>query len=495
MADETLTQALAMARLPRPMGFNPFTRASDLTQHPRESLLAMVLDAYAGKRWQFFEHMPSEAGDSKKTGEGRERPGRIDINNLRQWIDTLSNTYGGNPVRVFKVDGKRVEAKDDPVIEAISDAYRACELDRVLESVDVDLNLMGNEVLRPLYDEDAKELVIHRFQAPCVRVVQNKINARNPLATVLTGVERDDSGRETVRAEVFTPTKFVSMVGGQPVKTEDLTAPVPLVHCFNRLPDNMSRYWVACLGPALAHMDIVLNNDLIGPLGYTTVMQGFAQAVIYGAGDATPAIGPGRIVQFSGQTDLRQGLEYITPNAPLTEVLDVVKQMVSMIRAAHGLPEGLLDVKTDATGAAIVQANAPLTEMREKRGKVFRRIERDLLRAAITVLAGRDKRIPAGTDATRYDVSVHYSVGATGRSVQDQNAREEFLLGKGIMTVGDIAVREFPERWDSAADADKEISARGAEMQTDPEAAPEAEPGREQEDDGEEPEEESKDDA
>ena len=464
MPDEILTQAIALASQARPLGFNPFTRSSDLSAQPRESLLAMVLDAYNGKRWQFFEKMPSEAGDDAKRGEGRERPGRVDINNLRQWIDTLSNTYGGQPVRVFKRGTERVDGKTDPVIEAVSEAYKQAEVNRVLESVDVDLNLLGNEVLRPLYDEAAKELVIHRFQSPCVRVVPNKLNARNPLATVLTGVDRDENGQEHIRAEVFTPTKFVSIVDGQQVSEEALAEPVPMVHCFNRLPDNLTRYWSPCIGPALAHMDIVLNNDLIGPMGYTTVMQGFAQAVVFGVDpQASVAVGPGRQVQFSGDPERRQGLEYVTPNAPILDVLEIVKQMVSMIRAAHGIPEGLLDVKTDATGAALVQANAPLAEMRERRGKVFHRIERDLLRATIRVLAGRDKRVPVGTDADQYDVSVHYSVGATQRSVADQNAREKFLLGLGVLTAGDIAVREFPERWDDADAANKEIEVRAAE--------------------------------
>lgn len=149
----------------------------------------------------------------------------------------------------------------------------------------------------------------------------------------------------------------------------------------------------------------------------------------------------------------------------------MMKEMVAMIRAAHGIPEGLLDVKTDSSGAAIVQAAAPLAEMREKRGKIFSRIERDLLRATIRVLAGRDKRVPLGIDATQYDVSVHYADAASSLTIDDKIKREQFLLQEGILTPGDIAVREFPDRWDDADAANEEIKGRKEEQRAENEAA------------------------
>lgn len=463
---ETLDKAIALASKPRTMGVQPFQRNSDITSYDREPLLAATLDAYQGKRWQFFQQMPGEMKANYQTGEGLERPGHIDVNNLRQWIDTLSNTYGADVSRTFKKDGKRTESKDNPVIEAVIERYKEAEVDRILEHTDADLNLLGNVVLRPIFDEANKELLIHRYQSPSVRVVQNKLNARQPDATILLGVDVDDDNHLHSQAEIWTGTEFVEYRDKTEVARTKLDAPPPLVHCFNRVPDNLTRYWAPCIGPALAHMDLVLNNDLLGPLGYTAVMQGYAQAVIFGVDPSSKyTVGPGRIIQFSGDPDRRQDFQFVTPQAPIPDVLEVLKQMVSMIRAAHGIPEGLLDVKTDATGAAIVQANGPLTEMREKRGKIFRRIERDLLRHTIRVLAGRDERIPLGTDADAYDVSVRYGNPATAMSVADRNEREKHLLEIGVLTAGDIAVQEFPDRWDDADEANDAIKERVAEKQ------------------------------
>lgn len=473
---KVLDRALALAKQQPVLGFNPFRRGSDLTAYDREGLLASTLDAYNGRRFKFFQAMPGEQIANAETGEGSERPGRIDVNNLRSWIDTLSNTYGSDVQRTFRRDGKRVEPKDDPIIEAVVERYNDAEINRVMEDVDAGLNLLGNQTLRPIFDEAHGELVIHRYNAPMVRVIQNPINARWPEATILLGIERDDEGNEHTRAEVWTADRFVELYDTKPIKDERLEGPSPLVHCFNRVPSNLSRYWCPCVGPALAHIDMVLNNDLLGPLGYTGVMQGFAQAVVHGldpSGKVT--IGPGRVMQFSGNPDIRQDFEFKQPQAPITDVLELIRLMISMVNKAHGIPEGLFDVKTDATGAAIVQAAAPLAEMREKRSKVFKRPERDLLRATIRALAGRDKRVPLGTDADIYDVSVRYGKAATSQSVDDRNKREQFLIDLGVLTPGDIAVQEFPDRWDDAEDANEEIAERKAAKQEEDNAQMETE--------------------
>jgi hypothetical protein len=86
-----------------------------------------------------------------------------------------------------------------------------------------------------------------------VRVIQNPINARWPEATILLGIERDDEGNEHTRAEVWTADRFVELYDTKPIKDERLEGPSPLVHCFNRVPSNLSRYWCPCVGPALTH--------------------------------------------------------------------------------------------------------------------------------------------------------------------------------------------------------------------------------------------------
>lgn len=468
-----IDDALALARRSRALGLNPFRRSMQGQPVDREALLRATLDVYLGRTGMYFEPLPGEANDNEKLGEGRSRPGRLDITRLRGWIDTLSNTYGGAPVRQWFVDGERVD-EDDPVIAAVVEAYNLAEIDRVFEDVDAQMNLLGNVVLRPIFDEDVGELVVHQYRAPSVRVLDNRLNPRYPQATVLTATVARDGGRDEVHAEIWMDGQYLRLVEGEVVERASIPA-LPLVHCFNRLPNNLTGYWSSSIGPALAHVDRVLSNDYIGPLGYTAAMQGFSQAVIYGLdpGQAV-TVGPGRVLKMSGDPDRRQGLEYVQPNAPINDLSELVEAMVRMIEQAHGIPAGLLDVDVSSSGAAIVQANAPLAEMRERRGKVFRRIETDLLRKTIGVLAGRDSRVPVGVDPDRYDVSVAYAEAQTAVSVNDRNAREKFLLDIGVLTIGDIAVQEFPDRWDSPQQANEELQGSAVkQLPTAPEVAEE----------------------
>ena len=196
-------------------------------------------------------------------------------------------------------------------------------------------------------------------------------------------------------------------------------------------------------------------------------MQGFGVAQIFGqnAGEDLK-IGPARVVKFSGDTDRRQGIEFASPNAPLLDRVEVVKALVESIRQAYGIPASMLDVSTDASGAAIVQANGPLAEIRRDRAKVFRRIETDLLRATLMVLSGNG--ITGDTKPADWDVSVSYGKPQASASVQDRIAQEKHDLEIGLITPAELLMQRKPDSFDTVEEADEYLRARMVAVGVDP---------------------------
>lgn len=470
-------RALDEAKRGHSFAYNPFRRIDLGRVHSREAYLHAVVRVLSGDTYDFFEPMPGEPESDTKNGAGRGRPGRIEVNHAYEWLNTLAATYSTAPTRTFFVDGAPVDPAEDPVIQAVVTAYGDSEIDRVLELVDFWLLAVGNVVARPLWDEDHGELVVHLYRSPQVRIVANDINPRRPWATILSGFTQSAPegavilGQQLTRQEIFLPGEFIGLEGGREVESANV-AP-PLVHCFNQYPTNLRGYWTPCVGPALVHIDRIINNDLLGTMGYNVVMQGFSQAVAYGL-DPTQAVtlGPGRVLSFSGSPDRKEGLEYVAPNAPMLDASEVIDRMLSYVRRAHGIPDALLSANTDASGAAIVQANAPLAEYRSRRGKVFSRIERDMLRAAIAVMAGRADGVPAGIDPMRYDVSASFETPAGSLTVADKIARQKHLLELGVLTIGDIAVAEMPGKWTSAEEAEAALEEREQAKLQEPKPAP-----------------------
>lgn len=388
--------------------------------------------------------------------------GVMPINHLPRWLDLWSALYCEEPSRTFFHKGERVK-EDSPLfatVEAVQENYRAASVDSVLRKVDALLRLVGNVVLIPHWDALNSEMVIHQYLSYRLRVVRNAANPARPLATIISGRTIGEMDQKPVDiAQVWLAEgRYLSMVDGV-VKVDESPVSVPLVHCFDTLPDNESGYFVDCPGPALADLAVRIINDGYSDLNFTSLMQGFGVAQIFGqnAGEDLK-IGPARVVKFSGDTDRRQGIEFASPNAPLLDRVEVVKALVESIRQAYGIPASMLDVSTDASGAAIVQANGPLAEIRRDRAKVFRRIETDLLRATLMVLSGNG--ITGDTKPADWDVSVSYGKPQASASVQDRIAQEKHDLEIGLITPAELLMQRKPDSFDTVEEADEYLRAR-----------------------------------
>lgn len=471
------TRAMSLAKIERGLAAErPFARQNDTKRWAyhdiavREMLLLAVKDVYEACWEEHYDPLPGQDNT-----EARQAPGQMRLQYAAKWTRTLATTYKDEPERVFYYKGERLD-EDDPRVEALQKAYRDAMVNERLEVTDYDLRQFGNETWAIYYDEDFGKWSIHRYPSYAVRVVENELTPRCPWATVLVGEQhhRDDSGRasKTKKAQIWVPPtrneagQFINLVDNNITDAGPLvTQRPPLIHFADCPQDNMTRFYVNALGLQLARLNVAVNEDYLNPLGYTTLMQGFAQMVLTGAGkDAKIEIGPGRAIKLNptGDADWQGGVEFAQPNAPLTEIVDVMQSVIAEIRQVHDIPAEELDVQTDSSGAAIVQAKAPLAERRKARFKIFREPENEIMRTFIDV--GRSYGVTGfegfgSHDLEDYEVSVGFGPPEISQNTQDRIAQEKHDLSLGIITEGDILMRRYPDRFDSAEEAQEFIDA------------------------------------
>lgn len=450
-------QAITLAKADRGQQAHPFSRRSNgrwafFDDQQREAVLRAVHDIY---NYNFALHSDPMPAERKRPEEYQDRPGRLSINHLRRWLEVWAVTYASEPTRVFYRDRERVDASDG-VVAALQELYRDADVDCILSDVDKDLYLYANEILRPYWDEDHQELVVHCHKAFDARVVPNRQNPAKPWATVLLGDElelgKDGAYERIPCAEIWLPNEFIYTRGSTIEEREALESPPPLVHCFNGNPNLRSGYWLEACGVPLAALTVRLSEDGYGPFFEALLMQAIGTLQVFGAVQGNIEMGPKRAMHFP-DPDSGARAEYIQSGADLMGFQDGLKFLTDTIRESFGIPQSMLDVQTDASGAAIVQANGPVAEIRKARAKVFRNIERDLLRAILYVTRGRVDGIPADVDPMAWDVSVFYEEPQASASVQDQIALEVHDIDLGITTPAEVLMRRRPDAFDTIEDA------------------------------------------
>lgn len=478
---DTLVRAQALATLPKAAGFSaPFARDHNRNQWTyadmgvREALLDCVRDILTGRWYQHIDPMPGNT-----LGEALVMPGQLRLQYLDHWLNTLCTTYKDEPTRRIMRDGEPLD-EDDPLVVAINEAYDQMAVNVAMQQADKFAMAYGNVVQRVFWDEDFERWVLHQYTSQNVRVVENDNNPAMPWATVLCGMvlESNPDGRSASKpvAEIWMqPTgseagAFMRVSPGVASKVEPIaTERPPLVHIFNAPPTNQTRYHIEGPGVALAQLNVAINEDYLCRLGYTTLMQAHGQLVLTNPGQqANIQIGPGRAITLTGDPETLPRAEFINPGADLATFIEVIRAVMHEIQAVHGIPAQELDVQTDSSGAAIVQAKAPLAERRQARMKMFREPERQLLRAVIDMgkTHGVEGFEGAG-DPADYDVSVKFGDTQTSVSVADKIALEKHDLSLGLVTRGELLMRRYPDRFASVAEADKWLAENAAKLEAD----------------------------
>ena len=460
-----LEEITTLATLARALPGNSFHRRqlgdyqrNNLVQ--REAIITSVLEIFEGNTWKYVDPMPSES-----IGEARSRVGRYERRLLFSFMNTWNTLYTQEPNRVFKYDGERLGPDNKPeVLELLQEEYRKASVDDVMEQSDTLLRLTGNVALRPWYDANNKELVIHMYSGNNIRVVNNSDNPRKPLAIALVGNASivDSKGTSIAQhsAEFFTDTE-AGVVKGEESKVEPLeTKRIPVALGWDRFPTNKTGFYVNAPGIPLAAIDRLMANDFTSQLGFITLMQGFGIPVAWGLKPGTELrIGPDKFIEFDGDPDVKEDFEFKNPNAPLEEMSEVLNKLIDWTREDYGIPKTMLDASTSPSGASQVEANAPVEMMRQKRAKRMRPLESNTVLAIADVLIASGV-LAKGLDPKLFSVSVSYPAPRIAKDTSDQIAEDRFDLGLGLITPGEIFMRKNPDKFDSVEEADEFIRQR-----------------------------------
>lgn len=466
---EVFTKAEALAKLPRNMASTPFARNADSNLWyfadiaTREQNLLAVQEIYEGN---FTDHVDPFPGETFR--EAQDRPGQFRLQSLKAWIERRNTSYDEEPSRRFYRDGKPLE-DDDPIVEAITELYRACNVNEHLKQCERELELYGNVVLLASYDPDFREPLLDRYISPRVRVVENSRNPKRPYATILTGsdIERDRQMRARMYAiadAYVTPIEGVQagafrMFGPNREMADwaPLATPfAPIVHCFDSVPTTASGYYIDPLGAVLAKLNVCINEDFYSRFGYTVLMQSHGQMVIHGHDDANPiTIGPGRAIKFSGMPEIRQEVSFATPNADLMNMRESIQFLIRELRETYNIPPSEVDIGQDASGRSRIEARAATAATRKAKHAKMRQIESDLLRTMLMVQLAFNPAFPNIGDPRLYDVTVNFAEPAVSLSVQDQVLMETHELSNGLRGKGELVMKRHPDRFDSEEEAEK----------------------------------------
>lgn len=459
----------SLAKIERALPANPFFRRNFggwvmRSMQRREMFLTAVLEIFEGNTMEFVDPMPSET-----VSQARERVGRFERRLLASFMNKWNTLYTQEPTRVFMYDGERLESGDDR-LEVLQEEYRNSGVDDIMEQSDTLLRLTGNVALRPWYDADNKQLVIHLYSGNSIRVLENRNNPQVPRAVALVGsfrLEESDGGAiNQHNAEFFTPDEMGTVVGGKIHLDKLETRAIPIAYGWDKRPTNKTGFFVPSPGLPLAGLDRLLASDFTSQLGFITLMQGFGIPVVWGLKAGTELrIGPDRTIEFDGDPDRKEDFEFKNPNAPLEEIRDIINQLVVWTQEDYDIPKSMLDISMAPSGVAQVEAMAPIGTLRLKRTKQMRPLESRTVKRIADVLIASN-RLSQSLDPELFEVSVTYPEPEITKTTTDQIAQDRFDLEIGIITRAEIFMRDNPDRFDSEDEAEQFLRTRGAMLES-----------------------------
>lgn len=477
LEEQVTTLATAGRAIPK----NPFGRAPETNRvtyadmQVREGNLLAVLEVYDQKLGLHAELF--EGQQDSGTIETDDCLGRIDITYLNTYADKLAGLYAiQEPKRTYFYKGEEV-AFDSPqaaIVERLEGVYEEGGVNETLRLSDVYAVLCGNCAIQSYYDSKRKRVIFNLYPSPYVRVAENTEDPSMPEGVVLWGCDYERASTDGfARAEVVSTANAWRMDGdsvqfarfrGERINGgwQRLAAldRIPVTHVFDAKPEPRTGYYIPSRGMLLCSQTMVLNNDYLATLGQACIMQGFSVMVVKGLrGDAKLVVGPSRPIRFDDpDSDLDQDVYFAQPSAPIAEMLDTIRGLIAEVERSHGIPAAALSVESDASGAAIIQANGPLAEIRNMRKPLFRPVETQLLRNTLAVLNAFEEGFDCG-DPDDWRVYVDYERANASASVQETVTLDQHLVSIGALSPAEIAMREKPGAFATLEEAQAYVAA------------------------------------
>ncbi len=445
----TLDKAVELALQDVPMVKNPFTHAflnarrrgdkhrdikdkavADIsTIELTEEQARMVYDFYRGVMLPYLDKLESETPD-----EFERRAGKKTMKLLTAVIDTLARLYDTTPVRAIigedhgylqwleanNFDGKSVQAERLGLAQ-------------------------GNGGWRLIWNAEEQKIELDWIRKEQMRVVENPENPAEPLAVIVRWSFFDD-GKFVKKAIIYTKEEIVSYTDATEDPVLEGFDPGPngkgYLNPYGIIPIALFRWDILAsefhtdgLGQWLSEENAEINNEL-SAAGNQVYMQAFTPIIERNNrnDDEPQTYGPNMVWSITGED---AAVIPLMLDSHLGELLEFIRGTVRELLYTMRIPEQAIIGSTDASGVAIVAANAPIAEMRRESMTRWRPVEKDLY-GKWQVFEDFHSTGKLTRDITKSSLSVMWPDPKMMLTVMDEITRVTWELAQGLTDIVSI---------------------------------------------------------
>jgi hypothetical protein len=301
----------------------------------------------------------------------------LQINIVRKVINQLACVYI-EPARRIVEGGEKDQ-------QLFTDIAKTSMLDSLMKQAQRYAKLLKTVLLRPVWRNGTLEIDL--LTGDIVDVATG--DSPRDLKSVMVTHWPSNGKAQEVTYSLWTPETFQrldwrgNIVDDQPNPYGIL----PFVACWDSLP--VDSFWVTG-GADLISAQSAINEklvDLLHVIRWQSFAVGWIKSRRHGPDSDNPyplTIGPGSFVQL--ENDPEMGLGFESPQAPIQETWEVIRDIIQQAGIANGLSAHSLTAKvSDESGISKIVSNQELMEKRRDDIELWRRYETQLFDVIKTV--------------------------------------------------------------------------------------------------------------
>lgn len=225
-----------------------------------------------------------------------------------------------------------------------------------------------------------------------------------------------------------------------------------MINPYNRLPIAVLRFKTGMDFWGDGMWDLVDGNEEVSVqfanLAFTGLFQAHGQPVAINMGlKGAPEIGPDKPISVenakSGPGDQPSSFEFVSPNAAIADITNMIDWMVKVLQATKGLSPNEFVVESQmSSGIAKMMDSAGVQEMREDEQQVLEDFEHDLYSVTRTIQNIEDPSNKLDEDAA---FSIHFAEAKVIKTTDEKIKEREAGTKGGWISRVDIIKEDNPE--------------------------------------------------
>ena len=386
-----------------------------------------IWDMYCGDQLRYIPRLPGESAT-----EFLRRPHKQFMNLTRVVIDVLSQLYR-RPVE------RQLDA-DNRVRERIQRIWDRNTPDRLLLGIDRLTRLQGVSAVRVSHEQGE----VRYWPWPAHRLICIPDCDRPDVPSAVIAFAAGDGSL----AHVWSPERVSTVAGGRILSEQEHgLGLIPFAFVHDQLP--VDGFWTEGRGRAVAFANAEFNTKL-SELAHTVAMQGFGVMEIVNPDPSQDiAIGPARAIAFNVSGAEPFGVNFKSPNAPITDLIADLEFFVRTLLQTQRIPESVLSVNVGAnvSGVSVLAQQTPVLEDRVERQQVFRGFEQQLIDISLAVLREHE-----GIHGEAH-VHVNYPEPQLEQNATERMQVDDWRLRHGLTTPWEIMRRDDPDAFENPEQA------------------------------------------